>query len=160
MKRFIFCLLAAHCLLLAACTTLTPAQREAQRTTLKQMLSSRHYTIDVNMMYPQRGAGMNVASNWSLEVKGDTLVSYLPYMGESHSVPYGGGKGMNFTAPISTYKSSLGKKGETVVEMVVNNEEDILNIRVEIQDGGDAFIDVTSKNRDRIGYGGQVADLP
>ena len=66
---------------LAACSTLTPAEkaeRQAKRAqAVEKALAERHYKVDVEMMYPRRGKAVNVSSNYSLEVKGDTLISYL-----------------------------------------------------------------------------------
>ncbi len=141
---------------LVSCSTLTAAQQVALRKAVKDSLSSKHYKIDVDMMYPQRGGAENVASNWSLEVKGDTLVSYLPYVGLADFVPIGGGRGMNFTAPISKYHAVKDGKGATRITMLVNNDEERMEISIDVQLEGQSHIEVMFQNRDRIGYGGML----
>lgn len=94
------CLLVLMVFTGVACSTLTPAER-AERAARKaalveKALADRHYTIDVQMMYPQQGPARNVSGDYSLEVRGDTLISSLPYFGRAYLVPYGGGKGLNF----------------------------------------------------------------
>lgn len=59
-------------------------------------LQERNFKIGVLMMYPPRGGARNVAYGYSLEVRNDSLISYLPYFGRAYDVPYGGGKGLNF----------------------------------------------------------------
>lgn len=74
------------------------AEKAARKAALvEKALADRHYTIDVQMMYPQQGPARNVSGDYSLEVRGDTLISSLPYFGRAYLVPYGGGKGLNFS---------------------------------------------------------------
>ncbi len=117
---------------------------------------SKHYKIDVTMMYPQRGGAENVSSNWSLEVKGDTMISYLPYIGLADFVPFGGGNGMNFKERIEKYSTKKDAKGATFIYMIVKNDEERMEFTVEVQPEGMAHIDVLFRNRDRIGYGGTL----
>ncbi len=148
---------------LAACSTLTPAEkaeRQAKRAqAVEKALAERHYKVDVEMMYPRRGKAVNVSSNYSLEVKGDTLISYLPYFGRAYNVPYGGGKGLNFTAPITEYHSAKDRNGSTQVSIKTRNEEDIYSFLLEIFDNGSASIAVTSRERESIDFSGNL-DLP
>ncbi len=141
---------------MASCSTLTVAQRQALQHAVQDSLMSKHYTIDVNMMYPQRGMAQNVTSDWSLEVRGDTLVSYLPYVGVANYVPPGGGKGMNFTVPIDKYNVTTDAKGRTMVRMMIKNEEEYMDIHLSVEPEGQAYIDVLFQNRDRIAYSGTL----
>jgi hypothetical protein len=143
-------------MVLMACGTLTAAQQAERALAVENALQSRHYTVDVQMMYPNRGVGRNVTSNYSLEVKGDTLVSYLPYFGRAYSVPYGGGKALNFTAPIKRYQSAKGSKGRTLVDLVIDNEEDVITYHIEVFDNGQTTIDVIAREREPISYSGEL----
>lgn len=149
-------------LALMGCSTLTPAEKEAQRKATAQAvekaMADRHYTIDVQMMYPQRGPAKNVSGDYSLEVRGDTLVSYLPYIGRAYQVPYGGGKGLNFVAVMERYSVTKDAKGQTIVTFGVTNEEDTYEYQLGIFDNGSATIDVRSKQRDPISFSGVMAE--
>jgi len=147
-------------LAVCACSTLTSAER-AERDAktaqaVKKALTERQFTVDIQMMYPRRGKAVNVTSDYSLQVKGDTLVSYLPYFGRAYNVPYGGGKGLNFTAPIKEYQAVKGSKGNTQVLIRVDSEEDILTYTLDIFSNGSTSIDVTARNRESISYSGQM----
>lgn len=146
--------------LLAACTTLTNAEKEElaakKAQAIEQSLAGRRYTISVTSMNPIRGNVRQIAPDYSLTVKGDTIISYLPYFGRAYNVPYGGGKGLNFTAPIKKYQSVKGRKGDTIIELVVDNSEDILTYRLDISSDGNASIDVAAGERDPISYTGQL----
>ena len=142
--------------LLTACSTMTAAERAEKALAVERALASRHYVVDVQMMYPRRGRAVNVTSNYSLEIKGDTVVSYLPYFGRAYSIPYGGGKVFNFSAPIISYESARDRKGKTYVRLVTDNEEDVITFQLEIFDNGQATIDVRAREREPITYSGEL----
>ena len=142
--------------LLMACSTMTKAEREAkeaeQARMVKEALDKRHYKIDINMRFGSK----NVTSNWSLEVKGDTLVSYLPYIGVAYEASFGSNSGLNFTAPISNYEDDGFKKGKRMIRLKVKNEDDLLDYQLEVMDNGNTSIDVMSRKREGISYSGQM----
>ena len=91
MKKFLVSIVCmAGVALLAACgTTLGSAEASAERAAaVKQALADRNFKIDVNFMYPMRGSSRNLTSEYSLEVRNDSLFSHLPYMGEARNLPY------------------------------------------------------------------------
>lgn len=153
-------LIIAASLAVCACSTLTSAERAERETktaqAVEKALGERQYTVDIQMMYPRRGKAVNVTSDYSLQVKGDTLVSYLPYFGRAYNVPYGGGKVLNFTAPIKEYQAMNGRKGNTQILIRVDSEEDILTYTLDIFSNGSTSIDVTARNRESISYSGQM----
>ena len=157
MKKFLIVLFT---IALAACSSLTSAEKaerdEKTAQAVEKVLAERRYKVEISMMNPRRGGTVNVSPDFSLEVKGDTLVSYLPYFGRAYSVPYGGGKGLNFTAPISEYYSAKGRKGATLITMKAANEEDVYSFRLEIFTNGSTSIDLTARERESISYSGQM----
>jgi len=157
MKKYLFVILAA---ILIACGSMTPAEKAERQARLAQAvdkaLAERHYKVRISMMYPNRGMAVNVTSDYSLEVKGDTLVSYLPYFGRAYNVPYGGGKGLNFTALISEYSSEKNRHGATVVTIKVKNDEDVYSYLLEIYDNGSTTINLMARERESINYSGDL----
>ena len=150
-------------LVLVACSSLTSAEkaeRQVKRAqAVEQALAARHYRVSVDMMYPRRGKAKNVSSDYGLEVRGDTLVSYLPYFGRAYNVPYGGGKGLNFTETFTEYYSKKLSNGATQVLIKVKNEEDVYNFTLEVFDNGSTSIDLNSRERESINYSGNM-ELP
>ena len=143
-----------------ACSSLSSAERAEREARLAQKvetaLAERQYTINVDMMFPRRGRAVHVSSDYSVQVKGDTLISYLPYFGRAYNVPYGGGKGLNFAAPIRDYQAAKDSKGRTQVIIKVDNEEDILNYTLDIFSNGKTSVDVMAREREPISYNGQM----
>ena len=158
MKKIMMITLLA--LLMVACSSLTSAEKaERQLKTalaVEKALSERHYKVEIAIMYPNRGKAVNVSPDFSLEVKGDTLISYLPYFGRAYNVPYGGGKGLNFTAPITEYHSEKGRKGESQITIKAQNEEDVYTFFLEIYNNGNASVSVRSREREPIRFSGDM----
>ncbi len=159
MKKFLlFTTSLVALLFVGACaTTAEKAEREAARVReVAAALADRHYQIDVRMMHPMRGKSKMLSYGYSVEVKGDTLVSYLPYFGRAYNVPYGGGKALNFTAPIRGYREGRLKKGLTRIEIATQNEEDQYLYTLDIFDNGRATIDVVARERENIRFDGEM----
>ena len=158
MKKISFLIIWIAALVLAACATSEEqmARRAEKAKQVAAALADRHYSIGVRMMHPMRGRSVQVSYGYELKVKGDTLVSYLPYFGRAYQVPYGGGKGLNFIAPITGYQSETDHKGRTRVMLTSENEEDSYLYVLEIMSNGSSSVEVQSRQRDRIYYTGQM----
>jgi len=159
MHKRIFLLYWPVLLLTASCAT--KAERAAQLAETSQMvpkaLAERHYKIEVQTMTPRRGGYRTVTPDFMLEVKGDTLISYLPYFGRAYSVPYGGGgKGLNFTERIREYVTEQQKKGRTRIAIRVANEEDTYQFTINVFNNGKASIDLQPRERESISYSGEL----
>ena len=144
--------------LLSGCgTTAMNTEKAAEQAALvRDMLSERHYKIGVNFMYPLKGPSRSLTSDYSVEVRNDSLISHLPYFGEAYDLPYGGGQGLNFSERISSYADYQKKKDEYVIEIGVKNSEDIFVYTINIFDNGRSSIDVRSRKRDPISFSGEM----
>lgn len=144
--------------MLSGCATAEErAARAAEQTkAVKTALQERNYQIAVNRMYPSRGASKSLSYGYSVEVRNDSLFSYLPYFGRAYDVPYGGGNGLNFSAPIRNYQESQPKSNLRHIEIDVKNDEDIYLYTLDIFDNGSTDINVRSRQRDPISFSGQM----
>jgi hypothetical protein len=137
---------------------MTGEEKAAKEATLRSAIEKREYIIDVNRMTPMKGGSKSLTSLYSLEIKGDTVVSYLPYFGEAYSIPYGGGKGLNFTDKITGYTHAFDSKGKAVIELDTKNEEDRYHYFIEIFPNGATSINVRSHNRQSISFYGNARE--
>lgn len=148
--------------MMLGCSTLTTAEREAKKVEkaawVKKSLDSKHYKIDVDVMNTRRMGSKLLTSDWSLEVKGDTLISYLPYYGVTYEPTFGEIKGLNFTAPFQNYEDSGFSKGQRIIRFRVNNDEDLLDYTLNVTDAGYVSIDVTLRKRESISFSGQLSE--
>lgn len=144
--------------MLSGCATAEEraARAAEQAKAVKAALQERNYQIAVNRMYPLRGASKNVSYGYSVVVRNDSLISYLPYFGRVYSVPYGGGNGLNFSAPILNYQESQPKSNLRHIEIDVKNDEDTYLYTLDIFDNGSTTIDVRSRQRERISFSGEM----
>ena len=160
MKRVILLILVAisAAILLSGCATSEEkaAQMAELSANVTNALNNRDYKIAIDRMYPMRGSSRHVSFGYSVEVRNDTLISYLPYFGRAYNVPYGGGKGLNFTAPIGSYQEFMKGNGQRHIEIGVSNEEDTYFYTIEVFDNGNSTVDVRARQRERISYSGHI----
>ena len=135
-------------------------ERAAQKVNfarkVKAALDQRTFKIAVNRMIPMSSGSRNVSYGYSVEVRNDSLFSNLPYFGRAYQVPYGGGKGLTFDAPISHYQESQKKNGSRQIDIEVKNDEDTYNYQITVYDNGGSSINVQARERDGISYSGDV----
>ena len=160
MKKFLFSsvmMLTAWMMLSGCASAEERAARAAEQAkAVKAALQERKYEIAVSRMYPSRGASKNLSYGYSVEVRNDSLISYLPYFGRAYSVPYGGGSALNFSAPILNYQESQQKSDLRRIVIDVKNDEDTYLYTLDIFDNGSTTIDVQSRQRERISFSGEM----
>lgn len=105
---------------------------------------------------PMRGRNITLSSPYSLEIRNDSVFSYLPYYGRAYSVPYGGGSGLIFNAPLKEYTMDLDKKGNAVIKFSARSPEDFFEFSAKVFSNGTASIDVIMQNRQSISYRGEL----
>ena len=131
--------------------------QEEKEKQIKELIDSKRYKIDVNRALPMRGQSISLSSAYSLELRGDSAVSYLPYYGVAYSAPYGGGDGLRFEESITDYQSTFDKKGTARIKFVARTKEDTFRFDVQVFSNGSAIISVTPTNRQNITYQGELA---
>ena len=147
---------------LAACTVsrqtaegrAAKAAHVAQR--VGEKLDSMRFRVDVNYIYPRRGAARAVDFGYGIRLSGDTLYSRLPYFGRAYHVPYGGGKALDFTAPVGDRQVRWLKNGLTRVELRVTNDEDRYLYVIDVFDNGRVMLDVTAQEREQVQFAGEM----
>ncbi len=160
MKNLHGIILLAAVAVLAGCGILNQKSPEAiaeeQKTEklVQDKLDSKQFTVNVNYMMPTKGGSKAVNGAYSLTIDGDSIDSYLPYIGGATSVPYGGGKGLTFKDKITQYTDSGWEKDQRKISATTENGEDTLTYNITVFKNGSASIIVTSRNRDTISYRG------
>lgn len=132
-------------------------KREQKEEEVKEMIEGRRFTIDVNRALPMSGRSVNLTSPYSLEMRGDSVVSYLPYYGRAYSAPYGGGDGLRFEKLITNYTCSFDKKGTAQIQFGVRTNEDTYKFNIQVYSNGSGTINVTPTNKQSITFHGELA---
>lgn len=131
-------------------------KKEQKELAIREAIDSNHYKINVDRMLPMRGNGKLLTSDYSVEIRNDSVFSYLPYFGVAYSVPYGGGKGLIFNEPLTEYSAEYHKKGKVKVNFKVRNDEDSYTYNMTIYPNGSTSIQVQSINRQPISFQGNM----
>ena len=135
------------------------AQTKKEKKDVRELVLSEKYKIDVDRAIPARGRSVSLTSPYSIEIRNDSVISYLPYYGRAYSIPYGGGEGLNFKVPISDYKIEWDKKGTAKVRFIARSTEDRFSFNIDIFSNGSSSIFVNMQNRQSISFQGDL-DIP
>jgi len=137
-------------------------QERAERRALQQhavqtAIDQRQLRIDITSMNTLRYGTKTVTPDFFLELRGDTLNSYLPYMGRAYQAPLSSpAQGLNFTQRVESLNVSTPKAHLTCFDIDVRTKEDLYHYRIEVYDTGSALVRVRSANRDPVSFDGRV----
>lgn len=155
-KQFLLLLLA----MLVGVPTLSAQSKkelkEQKKEAVKNEIVSENYKIDVNTALPMRGRNISLSSPYSLEIRNDSVISYLPYYGRAYSIPYDGGNGLNFKAPLKEYTMKVDKKGDARIKFSARSPEDVFEYSIRVFSNGSVSINVNMQNRQAIGFMGDL----
>ena len=161
MKKLILYLLPLVMLFVACATTEEARQRKAVQRALvaqriDQQIKDMRFRIYVDMMHPTGYPVRHLTSNYYFEVKGDTVISYLPYMGRAYNVPYGGGKALNFEGKLLGSKVRKERDDRYLMVLDVSSEEDQYRYVIDTFDNGSSTIYVYARERESISFSGKM----
>ena len=132
-------------------------QRARIRQAVEEAVGSRHFRIDISTMNTLRYGARTVTPDFFLELRGDTLRSYLPYLGQVHQAPvFSPSVGLNFDAPILQLTESRPKANRSRLDIDVKSQEDTYHYSIELFDNGEAYIRVNPLHRDPVSFDGTL----
>ena len=131
-------------------------EQHAEAQTVRHLVANKRYVISCDRIYPQRGSSRYIGGNYSIEMKGDSLRSYLPYIGVARSASYGGGNVLDFEKVYSDYSYKEGKKGRMIVTMKVDNGAERLEYEITVYSNGKANIRVQPLRCDAVSFSGEL----
>ncbi len=167
MKR-LFIIIALAGMTATACSTTQSSTKSTAKTAstsaadaqnqqlVQQMLDKKMYKVDFDRAYPTSGPSFALTSPYFVSVTGDRVESYLPYFGRAYSIPYGGGEGLRFEAPITDYTAQTGKKGQQVISFNARTSEDDYTFNYEIYNTGEAYLNINAVNKQGMSFSGNV----
>ena len=132
-------------------------KKERKQMAVLGAIADKHWHIDITSMNTMRYGSKMVSTDFFLELRGDTLRSYLPYLGQVQVSPsLSPTMGLNFEERVRQYQESNPKGKYTQIDIDVKTKEDTYHYVIDIYDSGEAFIRVRSLNRDPIGFDGTL----
>jgi hypothetical protein len=125
-------------------------------------IAERHWRIDINTQVTMRYGSRTVTPDFYLELRADTLRSYLPYMGQAQvSTTLAPVIGLNFEEVVLRYQETK-PKSKKYVQLYIDarTREDTYHFVIDVYDDGKAIIRVRSLNRDPISFDGTLDTAP
>ncbi len=131
-------------------------KQEQKKEDIKNLLENRTFVFTPTHAMPLGGGSIYLNHSFDAEVKGDTLISYLPFFGVAYRVDYGGRDGaFDFTQPLEKFELQEDNKGYRI-NLEVKNKMDYLTYNFQISELGYATLSITSTNRQAISYYGHI----
>ncbi|MDR0988606.1 MAG: DUF4251 domain-containing protein [Prevotellaceae bacterium] len=163
MKRIASKCVLALLLLCAAAPAPRAQSKKVMETLLaesiKAAIQSGNYTISVHQAIPITGDAIELTSPYSLRVRGDSVISYLPYYGRGYGVSFTGGNALNFRAKLDRSQVKLNSKGNRfTIELTTHTGEDEYTFMMRVFTNGSATITTTMRKRQAMRFYG-VVDL-
>lgn len=124
------------------------------------MLAGRLYKIDFDRALPMAGPSLTLSYPYFISVIGDRVESFLPYFGRAWSIPYGGGEGLRFRAPISNYRETVKKNGRREIDFTATTDEDRYDFTLTVYPLGQSDLVVTAGRKQSISFSGEVDLTP
>ena len=132
-------------------------KKERKQMAVIGAISDKRWHIDITSMNTMRYGSRTVSTDFFLELSGDTLRSYLPYLGQAQVSPsLSPTMGLNFEERVRQYQESRPKEKYTQIDIDVKTKEDTYHYVIDIYDSGEAYIRVRSLNRDPISFDGTL----
>lgn len=135
------------------------ARQKEKLQEVQKLIDSKRFTFKVQTVQPMRGGSINITSDYELEIKKDTLNSYLPYYGRAFTAPMNPTEsGLIFTTQDFDYNIEKKKKGMKNITIVPKNRAQYARqFNLTVSELGYATLQVTANNRDAITYTGYIA---
>ena len=143
----------------SACSNMFTASDKGGMTSGNEPITyTSDFRLKASFTYciPFNGKGIHLNMPYFVEVRNDSIISYLPYIGRADYVPYGGGKGLDFEEPIQRFDGVYNaKRGCSTYYIEVRTNEDYHVYQLEVFDkNGAVHLDVQSRQRDLIRFEG------
>lgn len=114
-----------------------------------------HFKGEITEMSPRKFPSRNVSYGYSIELRNDSAIIYLPYMGEVHA-PVLNDEGLNFMHPFKNMNIARNKKDTaTIASFSVNHGIINYSFRLEAFDGGYFSLYVQPSNAQGCNYSGR-----
>ena len=108
---------------------------------------------------PMSGGSIHLTSEYTLDIQGDQVTSWLPFYGRAYSVSYNTREGgIKFSEKVDQVEWKKVKQGYRTL-MEVKTKDDFYSLNLFVSHSGFGTLDVSSKNRQTISFNGIVVKL-
>jgi len=133
-------------------------RKKNKKEEVKNLLEDKTFVFKPTHALPMGGGNIYLNHSYDAEVKGDTLISYLPFFGVAYHAEYGGRQSaLDFTQPVENLDLKTTNKGYQV-SVDVKNKMDHLTYTFFVSEQGSATLNVNSTNRQSISFYGSIEE--
>ncbi len=134
--------------------------KEEQRAALKSAMDQKRYVFKAQTVQPTSGRNRQLTSAYSVTLKGDTLISDLPYFGRAYTAPMDVTKSvLQFNSTRFDYNSAPGKKQGWNITIRFNDVSEVQSYSLSISEDGYASLQATLTNRQPISFNGTAEGI-
>mgnify|MGYP003588728184 FL=1 len=156
MKKCGFLIICAAILLTTSCSSMKTSP--AVTAQFAEKVENRNYTVKMNYANPMRMRPVYLSSEYTLQVKGDSAIAFLPYYGVAHVAPFDPSEGgIKFAQPMTNYKieSNKNQTGWNITFRVKSNQS-VYDVFISAFQNGSCSVSVNSYERDMISFQGEI----
>jgi hypothetical protein len=130
---------------------------KATLSDIEALVKSRAFEFVAESANPMRGRTIFLSPGYTLTIRPDSVISYLPYYGRAYQASFDpGSAGIKFTSTEFEYVEKPGKKGGWNIQLRPKDVQHGPQLRLTISLNGQASLLVTSNDRESISFYGQI----
>jgi hypothetical protein len=131
--------------------------KRAKAEAIREIVKSKNFIFKAEMVNPGNSRPKSLTTEFGIEVRNDTVFSYMPYFGNIYSRDYTTQKNsvMGFIQPIESFATKRTKKGY-LVEIRLTNIHDVIDMNFHISLDGLTSVSASSINWQSIAYTGEI----
>jgi hypothetical protein len=128
-----------------------------QSSSIQRDIEKKQFTFLAQSVTPSKGGSRQLSPGYTLQVKGDTLICYLPYFGRVYQPSFGtNDAGLDFTSTQFDYQTKVRKKGGWDVKIKTKDLTNQRQLSMTIFQNGTASLTVISSDRESISFFGSL----
>jgi len=112
-------------------------QKALQIKQIIEIVASKNFVFKAESVNPVNAGTKKLTTDFGIEVRNDSVFSYMPYYGNTYSRDYTSFKNspMGFIQPIESYRQSRRKSGYSI-DIKVKNQHDVIDLSFHISKTG------------------------
>lgn len=135
---------------LCAVVMLFPQAVQAQRP-----FDPKDFRVEVHTMFPARYGARLLTGNYRLEMRGDTVGIYLPYMGRVYR-PALDNDGLDFEVPVTDFRVKERRKGITRITFRARRKTVVYDFSIDVMREDGVEITLKPDNAELVHYEGRL----
>ena len=127
---------------------------------VEHLIESKRFLFEARTVSPIGGPTRQLTSYYDLTIKGDSVVSFLPYFGRAYVAPMSvNDGGIRFTSTDFNYQINPRKKGGWNIKITPKDVNSVQQMNLTVSPNGQASLNVTSSNRQPISFMGVIREV-